>query len=276
MKKFPYTLYPYTLIPLYLLSLLTSCEKEITINIPEPKSKIVVDGRIEQDFPPYVILTHNQAYFNADLSDMQEMFIHDAVVKVANGTDTVLLNEFCTNSLPDSLLPLIAAYTGIDPLILQYFHYCIYTTFNPAMLGQVGKTYSLSIETEGKTLTSSTTIFPPVPLDSLWWTLEADDTSGYIWSHITEPPQQGDAYRWLAKVIGKDQTYIPPLNAASVPLIKGPGIFSAPWKTCSTAKATPLLLPLLLSPTCIPARKPWAYGRDTGLRWIRWCANNFF
>lgn len=205
----------YPFLYLFLLSLLVSCEKEVQIDIPVPKNKIVVDGRIEPAFPPYVILTHNQAYFDADLNDMQEMFIHDAVITISDGTDTFALTEYCAASLPDSILQMLSSFAGIDALLLKYFHYCIYSTFNPANFGQVGKTYALNIETtEGKTYTASTAILPPVPLDSLWWTLEDADTLGYIWSHISEPPGQGNAYRWLAQVIGKDPTYRAPFNAA--------------------------------------------------------------
>ena len=43
--------------------ILLGCEKEITLNLPQAESKIVVEGSIEPNFPPYVILTKSQGYF---------------------------------------------------------------------------------------------------------------------------------------------------------------------------------------------------------------------
>ncbi|MBI4930618.1 MAG: DUF4249 domain-containing protein [Bacteroidetes bacterium] len=218
MKKITYSLYPYCLylISSYLIPFFfSSCQKEITIDLPPLKNKIVVDGRIEPGFPPYVILAHNMAYFgHQDQNNIQNMFIHDAVIKVSNGTKTITLTEFCSKSLPDSLLAIMAEFTGVDTLLLKNINYCIYSTFDPSVFGQVGKTYSLSIVAEGKTYTSSTSILPPVPLDSLWWRLDKDDTLGFIWSHLTEPAAEGNTYRWMAKKIGKDPTFLPPFGAA--------------------------------------------------------------
>ena len=42
---------------------ISSCRKEIDINLPNNEESIVVQGAIEQGFPPYVILTRNQGYF---------------------------------------------------------------------------------------------------------------------------------------------------------------------------------------------------------------------
>lgn len=199
---------------LYLLpAFFSSCQKEIEVELPALKSKIVVDGRIEQGVPPYIILTHNKAYFgNPDLNKIE--FVHNAIINVTNGTSTVMLTEYCSESLPDSLLPFIAGFTGIDTLLLKNFNYCVYSTFNPVIYGQTGKTYSLTIVAEGKTYTASTSILSPVPLDSLWWRVDKDDTLGSIWSHLTEPPEEGNAYRWLAKKIGRDYTFLPPFNSA--------------------------------------------------------------
>lgn len=212
-KKFFYTIY---LLLFYLLSaFFTSCQKDIAVNLPPLENKIVVDGRIEPGFPPYVILTHNMAYFgHQDQNTIQNMFIHDAVIKVSNGTKTITLTEICSKSLPDSLIPIVSEFSGVDPVLLKSINYCIYSTFDPAIFGQVGKTYSLSIVTEGKTFTASTSIFQPVPLDSLWWRLDKQDTLGSIWSHFTDSPAEGNSYRWLAKRFGKDPTFMPPFGAA--------------------------------------------------------------
>jgi len=195
--------------------LLNSCQKEISVDLPEPKQKICVEGKIEPGFPPYVILTHNMPYFGpTNISDIQNMFVHDAVIKV-NG---VTLTEYCTQSLPDSIKPLLAVLIGVDTASLELFNYCLYTTFNLSVWGTVGSTYDLTINAEGKTLTSSTKILTPIPLDSVWYkylkTNNKGDSLGFVFAHLTDPPPEGDAYRWLTMRKGKDYSFIPPPGSA--------------------------------------------------------------
>ena len=200
--------------------LLASCQKEITVKLPDAKQKICVDGKIEPGMPPYVILTHNMPYFGpTDVNSLQKMFVHNAVVKIYNGSTTVTLTEYCSQSLPDSILPVVAAFTGVDTASLKLFNYCLYTTFNPAVWGAVGKTYNLTIEADGKSLTSSTAILPPIPLDSAWHKYskanKQGDSLGFVFAHATDPPQIGNCYRWLAMRKGKDQSFIAPPGSAT-------------------------------------------------------------
>lgn len=193
----------------------SSCQKEITVDLPEAKKKICVEGKIEPGLPPYVILTDNQPYFGAtDINTLQNMFVHNAVVLLSNGTVTDTLHEFCSASLPDSLLPLVAGFTGVDTLTLKNFNYCMYTTFNFALWGSVGKTYNLTIDAEGKHLTSTTSILTPVPLDSTWYKYikanKSGDSLGFVYAHLTDPPVEGNAYRWLTMRLHKDASFIPP------------------------------------------------------------------
>lgn len=205
------------LAPYFLI--LNACQKEITVDLPEAKEKICVDGRIEPGAPPYVILTNSTPYFGpTDISSLQNMFLHNAVITVSNGINVATLSEYCTANIPDSLLPLVAGFTGVDTASLKNFNYCLYTTFDQSVWGETGKTYSLKIDINGKTLTSSTTVLQSIPLDSVWYKYEkanADgDSLGFVWAHHTDPPEPGNAYRWLAKRLGKDFSFIPPPGAA--------------------------------------------------------------
>jgi hypothetical protein len=204
----------------FFLWLLPSCQKEIQVVLPPATPKIVVEGKIEPGVPPYVILTHNMPYFGpTDINSIQNSFIHNAVVTVSDGTNTVILNEYCSQSLPDSLLPLVASFTGIDTFTLKSFNYCLYTSLNPSIFGQIGRTYSLKIDSDGKTVTASTPILQPIPLDTLWFRYEklnsVGDSLGFIWAHLTEPGNEYNAYRWLAKRNTKDFSFIAPFNAAT-------------------------------------------------------------
>lgn len=202
------------------ISFLPSCQKEITVDLPEPKQKICVEGKIEPGLPPYVLLTHNMPYFGpADISAIQNMFIHDAVVTV-NG---VTLTEYCSDNLPPSVDSLIAILIGVDTASLKTFNYCLYTysmplLFDTTMWGKINTTYNLTIDAEGKHLTSSTTILTPIPLDSAWSKYlrvnNEGDSLGFVFAHLTDPPAEGDSYRWLTMRKGKDNSFIPPPGSA--------------------------------------------------------------
>ena len=109
---------------------------------------------------------------------------------------------------------------GIEPEVLISLNYCAYTSTNPIIFGEIGKTYDLEIITEGETYTSSTQIPLPVELDSTWFRLQNNDSLGYVWAQLTDPIGLGNAYRWSTQRINeytfgedegeqKDQSFIP-------------------------------------------------------------------
>ena len=211
---------PFVLIPcLMVLIAGVACEKEIDISVPVTEQKLVVEGSIEPNSPPIILLTRSVGYFEpTDLSTLNNLFVHDADVKVNNGNTEVTLTELCASDLPDSLLPLVTALTGISEEDLATIDYCIYTTFDQSIWGEIGKSYSLSIEAEGHSITSNTTLNQPLPLDSLWYRVfPGEDSLGFLWARLDDPAGQFNGYRWLAQRINrypdgeiKDPTFIPP------------------------------------------------------------------
>ena len=98
-----------------LLSLIWGCEKDITLDLETGPEKLVVEGHIEPGYPPYVILTHNVPFFDlTDIEDLEKLFVHNADISVFDGTDTYKLIEYCSDSMPDSLLSLASLYLGVD------------------------------------------------------------------------------------------------------------------------------------------------------------------
>ncbi len=190
---------------------LFSCEKDIDIELPEADKKIVVEGSIETGLPPFVILTRTEGYFDPiDLNSLQNSFVHDAIVFVNNGTNNVQLTEICTSQLPDSLLPAISQLIGVSLESVKNFGFCLYTTLDPAIFGEIGKTYSLSIQTEGTVLRSTTTIPIPVIMDRYWYKDQPGYTNyGYLWFKLNDPQPLGTAYRIYTQRIGKDDRFIP-------------------------------------------------------------------
>ncbi len=221
----------------YILALLigviiAGCEKKITVDLPTAEPQLVVEGSIEQGAPPIVILSQTQGYFDPiDLNTFTSLFITGATVTVSNGTQEVVLDEICSASVPEDLLPLVAELTGLTPAQLALFDLCIYTSFNPAIWGEVNRTYDLRVEYEEKVLTSRTKINTPIALDSVWFAIPGtdpnNDSLGFSYAVLTDPDTLGNAYRWFARRINKypswsahagevkDPRYIAPLGSAT-------------------------------------------------------------
>jgi len=136
---------------LLLLVFLTGCQKIINLNLPTPAYQLVVEGHIENGTNPYVILTHNAAYFSTFTpADIANTFVHGALITVSNGAQTDTLHELSYDTAG------IVAYIYTDVLSKK------------PIVGQVGQSYSLYINSNGKVLTSVTTIPQLTPLDSVW------------------------------------------------------------------------------------------------------------
>ena len=143
-------------------SILVSCQEEITLDLPQAESKIVVEGAIEAGYPPYIILTKNQGYFEPiDINTYSDIFVNDAdTVKVwyYNDMDEKVVRILEKLSLSDSLPPL---YTDINWL-------STWDGYTPYEFSQVERKYYLEIVWNNQTITAETTIPKSTPLDCLW------------------------------------------------------------------------------------------------------------
>ncbi len=181
-----------------LLSLLiVSCEREIEIDLGENEETIVVEGIIEAGGNPRVLVSKNRGFFNnfpSDIVALLDTFIlQDAEVSVSVGQDT---------------FPLTFVFN-----LLEY-PFAYYTT--NALVGEVGKTYYLTVQALGKTATARTTIPPPVPVDSLYFGLNVfdvnEDSLGFLYATYKDPDTLGNAYRLYAKKSSEAQYF--PVNGA--------------------------------------------------------------
>lgn len=185
------------------LSLLGSCSKEVKIDIPGYEEQLVIDGSIETGYPPIVLLSHSaDIYSPTNLEAFLNGFVSGAIVTVSDGTNTIQLDEICTDNLPAGTEEIAASLFGIPVSELANYHLCAYTSFNGLIWGQVGKTYTLTVLYEGKTYTSSTSILNPSNLDALYWKPDGDLSDyGYSWATLSDSPNQYDAYKWEVKRI---------------------------------------------------------------------------
>lgn len=183
--------------------LLHACTKEVQIDIPGFESQVVVDGRIETGGYPIVLLSRSQdLYTPALLSAYVASFISDATVSVSDGSTTVALEYVAVSSLPIESQKTVAEMLRAELSDVQAVPLFVYSTTNPSMLGVEGKTYTLTIVDQGKTLSGSTTLAPPVALDSLEWIAESSDTTyGVCRATLSDPAGQRNAYKWEMKNI---------------------------------------------------------------------------
>lgn len=174
--------------------LLFSCEKNITVDLPVTEQKIVVEGYIETGEKAIVTLTKTSAFFApVDSASLFSYLIwgSSAIVTVSDGT------------ISEQLSPVIDTNQYI-PLVYK----------SQTLTGQEGKTYTLTVVVDGKTLTAVTTIPHAVALDSVWYKeQEGRDSLGFAWAHLTDPDSLGNCYRWFAKRIGKDKRFLAPIGS---------------------------------------------------------------
>lgn len=185
--------------------LAAACTKEVMVPIPNYEEKIVIEGRVETGMPPFVLISKTKdIYSPTDLNSFLNGFQSGATVTVSDGNQTVVLQEFCSDNLPPGAAPFVAQWLGVKEEDLTNFKFCGYTTFNPSMWGMVGKTYSLTVDFEGKTYRSSTQLVAPVALDSVYWKPEDDlPNHGFSWAKLSDPVASYNAYLWEVKRINK-------------------------------------------------------------------------
>jgi hypothetical protein len=169
----------------------------VEIELPEAEEKFVVEGWIEQNQFPIVILTKNAPYFDVfDTTTLMEMFIDEAIITVSDGSFTEHL---------DFTINIQNLVNGDWPLV--YF-------IGDTLKGEVGKTYTLRVEVEGKILTAITTIPALVATDSLWFEVdEGQDSLGYLWGSYSDDPNMANYFRFFTKRLSRDNVYTPTLGS---------------------------------------------------------------
>lgn len=184
------------LIAIVLFILLPSCEEDIKVTLPSSGRKVVIEGNIENDKFPVVIITRTNPLFSSvSGTTLADYMVLDAKVFVTNGlfTDTLTLTIDSSASVP-------LVYKG------------------HSITGVPGQTYNLTVIADGKTFSASTTIPALVHLDSVWFKRKLPlDTIGlgYAWARLSDPPGYGNAYRWYAKRGSIDRRYIIPEGGAT-------------------------------------------------------------
>lgn len=174
--------------------LLLSCEKVVHISLASTPPQVVVDGAIETNIPPYVILTSTIGFFsNIDLSTLQNSFLHGAEISVSCGAKSVNLVEYSFD-------------TGNNN---KFYIYTVDTTnLSNIMLGQVDSFYTLTIKYGGQTYTSVTKIPNPKGIDTMWFATPTYQDSKtpkgalQLFVNYTDPDTPGNCVRYFTQLNG--------------------------------------------------------------------------
>lgn len=180
---------------------LSSCSKEIEIDLGEYEKKVVVEGYIENGEHAWCVLTYNQDYFGeidismSNLEQLMDIFIVDATVVVSDGAvDDTLRFE-------------------VDPIILEGgFVWPPVRYKGSKIVGEVGRSYSLRVIYDEKEYTATTSIPSLYEIDTCWFELNPlaeNDSLGNIWTIIHDNPNETNYYRYYTKRLGRDNYYAP-------------------------------------------------------------------
>jgi len=180
---------------------LMGCEKKVDFRLHDQPDKLVVEGIIENDQPPIVILSKSVSYFSKISADiLNNSFVHGAEVVVSNGSLTHKLKEY-SRSLGNN--------------ISLYYYSVDSSNLSTAFVGQLNHQYSLKIVSGGKEYTAITTI-PDLTkkIDSVWWKkppVTSDSTKVIVMVRATDPPGFGDYIRYYTKT--NKEPFYPPVNS---------------------------------------------------------------
>lgn len=176
------------LLLLIVVAFVLGCVPESDFDNIAYEPKLVIDGAIESGGFPRVVLSKSASYFmKIDSSNIRDLFMSTAKVMVSNGIDS----EVLTLKRDDSSFP---------PYVYE----------GSKLKGESGRTYTLTVETDGELYTSKTTIPEPAKLDKLWFELSpGEDSLGYVYAQFTDPADETNYYRIFTERLHQDTRFIP-------------------------------------------------------------------
>jgi len=196
----------------------SACEKEFVPPTVAAEEVIVVEGYIEAKYekdnssiearPPFVILTRTQPFFsNLSTEEFEDLFVHDAVVTISNGFDSVRLQEICMEDLDPKVRKDASDRYGLD-LDSTDVNFCLYVDPFSQLSPKSGQRYALKVETGDRIITAHTTIPQHVPIDTLFFEYQDGDSTNLSSKrklremHVgfKDPPGIKNFYRYFTKV----------------------------------------------------------------------------
>ena len=135
-----------------------SCQEEITLDLPKADDKLVIEGSIENGFPPYIIITKNGGYFDPINSEtFDNLFVNDI-----ESVEIWYYNE------GEKVSKTLEQIIGLDSLPPIYTDLSYFNNTDNYEFSKEGRTYFLEINWNNQIISSSTRIPEVTPLDCLW------------------------------------------------------------------------------------------------------------
>ena len=235
---------------------LASCETIINLDLPDPESILIVEGYIENDVAPYVLLSRNAPFFGGfNINDLGAAFVPNGKLEIISESDTIPLKEYNRDVLANAtfeekevILPILSQVVGFtitEDIIAFLPDITLYSIGQDHIdfRGKLSQDYLLNFEVNdsilGLRVGSARAVIPPkVVFDSLWiedHPLEEIDTLVELHGRFKDPDTLGNFYRLLTKVndglwlTGGTTVFDDPLiNGVSLPftIFKGEERFS--------------------------------------------------
>ena len=181
--------------------LLSSCERDVDFPLDDTATKLVVEANIENGQAPVVFLSNSLGFFSKiDPQTLATNFVRNAEVYISNRTRTHQLKEYAV-PVPGGLT----------------FYFYSNDLSSPATLfnGELGKSYSLRILSNGKEYTARTTIPDTTRrIDSLFWKAAPagnDPQKVAVMVRAFDRPGFGDYIRYYTK--RNSEPFYPGLNS---------------------------------------------------------------
>ncbi len=149
----------------------TSCEKNISLSLPSAPEMLVVEGRIETNRPPIIILTKNSSFYDTISQDaLQEILVTNAQIKVFSETDTTFLTLYIPAFLPSGPMRtyiyeeiLMISENDTNDNATEFLPFYSVPDFNSggsSFRGEEGKTYWMEATTPDSFRISAKTVIP--------------------------------------------------------------------------------------------------------------------
>jgi hypothetical protein len=172
--------------------ILSSCEKTISFRPNDSEPVVVVEATIENGQAPVVILSQSLNYFSQISAELlASSFIRNADITISNGTKTHRLKEYKRR--------VAGGYT-------IYYYSTDSSSMSTAFVGEFGKGYTLSVRTDEREYTATTTI--PIlakKIDSLWWEDAPNNPNPdkvKVMGRFIDPSGLGNYTRYFTQVQG--------------------------------------------------------------------------
>ena len=201
-----------------LMLFFASCETIINVDLPSPEPKLIVEGYIENDVAPYVLMTRNAPFFGGfNINDLGAAFVRGGNLEVISDNDTIPLVEYNSEALANAsaemksiLLPIISQIIGFrvtEDFIGFIPDVSIYSIGEEDLnfRGKLGEQYFLNFQVDDEQLgfrsgNAKAVIPPKIDFDSLWiedHPLDEIDTLVELHGRFKDPDTIGNFYRLL-------------------------------------------------------------------------------